>query len=77
MFLPFQKQTTTTFEPTRDAIIRSKCVLFYGKRNTAFSHKIYDLVIVYYKICDNDTLKKFYIITYLYKVYTNERYRHT
>ena len=41
MFLPFQKQTTTTFEPTRDAIIRSKCVLFYGKRNTAFSHKMH------------------------------------
>ena len=44
---------------------------------TAFSHKIYGLVIVYYKICDSDTLKKFYRITYLYKVYTNERYRHT
>ena len=29
------------------------------------------------KICDNDTLKKFYGITYLYKVYTNERNCHT
>ena len=41
MFLPFNKQTTTTFEKTRDAIIRSKCVLFYGKRNIDFSHKMY------------------------------------